>query len=90
MVVTLGQQYNVGEKLTVILHTYSINHHTEPPIITKHKNCSTQLRGCYCTIPFITMQGYHTKTEDTGSLDYNSICYITSRIGWVSMKGIYK
>ena len=26
MVVTLGQQYNVGEKLTVILYTY-INRH---------------------------------------------------------------
>ena len=44
----------------------------------------------YCTIPLIAMEGYHTKTEDTGSLDYNSVCYITSRIGWVSMKGIYK
>ena len=43
----------------------------------------------YCTVPLIAMQGRHTKTEDTGSLDYNSICYITSRIGWVSMKGIY-
>ena len=32
----------------------------------------------------------HTKTDKTGSLDYNSICYITSRIGWVSIKGIYK
>ena len=40
----------------------------------------------YCTIPFIAMQGYHTKTEDTGSLDYNSICYITFRVGRVSMK----
>ena len=38
MVVTLGQQYNVGEKPTVILYTY-INHHAEPPIITKHKHC---------------------------------------------------
>ena len=36
----------------------------------------------------IAMQGYHTKTEDTGSLDYNSICYIISRIGWVSAKRI--
>ena len=44
----------------------------------------------YCTNPLIAMQGYHTKTEDTESLDYNSICYITSRIGWVSMKRIYK
>ena len=44
----------------------------------------------YCTIPLITMKGYLTKTEDTGSLYYNSICYITSRIGGVSMRGIYK
>ena len=44
----------------------------------------------YCTIPLIVMQGYNTKTENTGSLDYNSICYIIFRIGWVSMKGIYK
>ena len=44
----------------------------------------------YCTIPLIAMQGYHTNTKDTGSLGYNSICYITSRIGWVSMKGIYE
>ena len=44
----------------------------------------------YCTIPLIAMQGYHTNTEDTGSLGYNSVCYITSRIGWVSMKGIYR
>ena len=38
------------------------------------------------------MQGYQTKTEDTISLDYNSICYITSmnRIEWVSMKGIFR
>ena len=32
-VVTLGQQYNVGEKPTGLLYTY-INHHTQPPIIT--------------------------------------------------------
>ena len=44
----------------------------------------------YCAVPLIAMQGHHTKTEDTGSLDYFSVCYITSRIGgWVSMKGIY-
>ena len=33
MVVTLGQQYNVREKPTVILYTY-INRHANPPIIT--------------------------------------------------------
>ena len=36
MVVTLGQQYNVGQKPRVILYTY-INHHAEPPSIIKHK-----------------------------------------------------
>ena len=36
MVVTLGQQYNVGEKSTVMLYTY-INRHAEPPSITKSK-----------------------------------------------------
>ena len=40
-----------------------------------------------CTNPLIAMQGYQTKTEDTISSDYNSICYITSRIGLVSIKG---
>ena len=35
MVVTLGQQYNVGEKPTVILYTY-INHHAQLPVITQH------------------------------------------------------
>ena len=36
MAVTLGQQYNVGEKPIVILYTY-INGHAEPPNITKAK-----------------------------------------------------
>ena len=36
MVVTLGQQYNVGEKPTVILHTY-INRHAGTPDKTKTK-----------------------------------------------------
>ena len=31
-----------------------------------------------------------TKTKDTIRLDYSSICCIASRIGWVSMKGIYR
>ena len=44
----------------------------------------------YCTIPLIAMQGYDTNTEDTGSLGYNSVCFFTSRIGWVSMKEIYR
>ena len=35
MVVTLGQQYNIGEKPTVILYTYYINHHAGTP--EKHR-----------------------------------------------------
>ena len=34
----------------------------------------------YCTITLIAMQGHKTKTKDTISLDYSSICYIASRI----------
>ena len=42
MVVTSGQQYNVGEKPIVVLHTY-INRHAGAPNETKQKQCSTQL-----------------------------------------------
>ena len=59
MVVTFGQQYNVGEKPTVILYMY-INRQAGTP--------------------------NKTKTKDTMSLDYNSICYIGSKNGWVSIK----
>ena len=119
MVVTLGQQYNAGEKPTVILYTY-INHHAQPPIITQHKTpeyivkriilimsiivlsnhtrigawVNSKIYGrnprVYCTISLITMQGYRTNTEDTGSLGYISVCYITPRMGWVSLKGIFR
>ena len=44
----------------------------------------------YCTTSLIAVQGYRTKTKNSGSLGYNSVCYITSRIGWVSLKGIYR
>ena len=36
VIVTLGQQYNVGEKPIVILYTY-INRPVEPPSMTKQK-----------------------------------------------------
>ena len=35
MVITLGQQYNVGEKPTVILYTY-INRHAGTPTKSQH------------------------------------------------------
>ena len=55
----------VGEKPTVILHTYNINRHAGSPLIPNK-----------------------TRTKGTISLDYNSICNIGSRIGWV-LKEIY-
>ena len=44
----------------------------------------------YCTVSLIAMQGYRTNTEYTESLGYDSVCCITSRIGWVSLKRIYR
>ena len=42
MVVTLGQQYNIGEKPTVILYTYIINRLAgTPEKQRKQKHCST-------------------------------------------------
>ena len=37
MVVTLGQQYNTGEKSTVMLYTYIINRHAGTPDKNKTK-----------------------------------------------------
>ena len=71
MVVTLGQQYNVGEKPTVILYTY-INRHAEPSSITKlytnigawvNSKMSERNPPLYCTITLIAMQG-HQKNKD--------------------------
>ena len=38
MVVTLGQQYNVGEKPTVVLHTYIDRHAGTPKETLTNKN----------------------------------------------------
>ena len=44
MVVTLSQQYNVGEKPTVILYTYIINRQAgTPEKQQKQKQCSTSI-----------------------------------------------
>ena len=39
MVVTLGQQYNIGEKPTVILYTYINRHAGTPEKQRKQKRC---------------------------------------------------
>ena len=41
MEITLGQQYNVGEKPTVILYTYINRHAGTPEKQQKQKQCST-------------------------------------------------
>ena len=41
MVVTLGQQYNIGEKPTVLLHTYNNRHVETPEKQQEQKHCST-------------------------------------------------
>ena len=41
VVVTLGQQYNIGEKPTVILNTSIKLHAGTPEKERKHKHCST-------------------------------------------------
>ena len=43
VVATLGQQYNIGEKLTVILYTY-IDRHAGPPNKKSKRQCS----ACVC------------------------------------------
>ena len=51
-IVILGQQYNVGEKPTVILYTY-INHHAQPPIITQHNHCCSTVTRIVLIMPII-------------------------------------
>ena len=46
MVITLGQQYNVREKPTVILYTY-INRHAGTP----NKNSKNKTETLYCSTP---------------------------------------
>ena len=53
-------------------------------------NSKTYTTIVYCTRALVAMQGYRTNTEYTGSLGYNLVFYITSRIGWVSLTGIFR
>ena len=49
MVVTLGQQYNIGEKPTVILYTY-INRHAGTPEKQRKQNSTSSNTVVYCYI----------------------------------------
>ena len=50
MVVTLGQQYDIGEKPTVILYAYIINRHAGTPekeLIRQNSTSSNIIIYCY-------------------------------------------
>ena len=51
MIVTLGQQYNVGETPTVILYTYYINRH--PATLNRPKTKKETLSLDYSSICYI-------------------------------------
>ena len=121
MVVIFGQQYNVGEKPTVMLYTYYINRHAGPPNNTENNVVLYKVKKFGIIYDNMAIESYNnrglgqqenigetlttilykyinryagtpnkTKTKYMISLDYSSICYIASRIGWVSMKENYK
>ena len=52
--VILGQQYNVGEKPTVILYTYIISRHTRQPNTTKTKYIYSVCVCVFSSHPFWT------------------------------------
>ena len=68
-------------------YEYSTTVDTNDSTLTTYRNRGLgKIVKCtlvYCIISLIVMQEYCTNTEHTGSLGYNSVCYITSRIGWV-------
>ena len=62
----MGQQYNVGEKPTVILYTY-INHHAQLRVITQHTDCTVvhSYEDSTNNVDDITIEPY--KNRDLGN-----------------------
>ena len=52
MVVTLGQQYNIGEKPTVILYTYYVNRYAGTPYRYQKQNRNNVVLIIYCYIGY--------------------------------------
>ena len=84
MVVTLGQQYNIGEEPTVMLYTYIFNRHAGTPDKTKQRYCSVYV--CVCVvIPFILdvrfvdVPAGVTQEEGHSSLSFYGACLNFSR-----------
>ena len=73
--------------ITTVVHSYEYSTTVDNSTIETYRNRGLgKIVKCtlvYCIISLIVMQGYCTNTEYTGSLGYNSVCYITSRNRWV-------
>ena len=69
MIVTLGQQYSIGEKPTVILYTY-INRHAGTPEKQRRQNCTSSnmvvIIYCYidCEDEVTTLKREHSEDHD--------------------------
>ena len=95
MVVPSGQQYNIGEKPTVILYTY-INHQAgTPEKQRKQKHCSTSSNMMviiYCYIGCeneVTTWHYSTQLiEVVNTYDLGVVSHI-QRIGCQTDKNVY-
>ena len=65
MVVTLGQQYNIGEKPTVILYSY-INRHAGTPDKQRRQNStSSNNKDEYNTIIETRTENHHGDVESS-------------------------
>ena len=65
MVVTLGQQYNIGEKPTVILYTYSSNRHAGTPEKQRKKQNKIKHGTYYIVIIYCYIIGCEDEVTTT-------------------------
>ena len=74
MVITLGQQYNIGEKSTGILYTVHFKLIAMQEHQTKKKDnsiISGRNPPSYCTLTLIAMQGHQQKGRQTNTSSKN-------------------
>ena len=88
MVVTLGQQYNVGDKPNVILHTY-INHHVGTPSRTETKDTmSAWIQLNFVTLGLGSDGCQHYTTGISTRLPQYSIIYMKANEIRYMMTGV--
>ena len=83
MVVTLGQQYNIGEKLTVILYTYIFNRHAGTP--QKQRKQKGKRHNRVHPGHFATQQGTPFYPAGTSAADWSTLVFTLPRrkMAWV-------